>query len=83
MEDRVGQVWASKWCGDDDLTNATIFVIVALDHDWTNPHTGRVNLMWDGRVIYSEDGTGQKYVWQEDNFLSETDSYDNVYERIL
>ena len=84
VEDRVGQVWASKWYEDIDLSNATIFVIVAKDHDWTNPHTGRVITSWVGRVLYNREGeAGRKYVWQEDNFLSGGDSYDNTYERIV
>jgi len=84
IEDRVGQVWASKWYEDEDLSKATIFIIVAHDHDWVNSNTERVITSWDGRVLFSADATpGRKFVWQEDVFLSGGDSYDNVYERIL
>lgn len=84
MEDRIGQVWTSRWWEDKDLANATVFVITSRDRDWTNPHTGRVTTSWVGHVLSNpENEIGRKYVWQEDNLLSGGDSYDNVYERIL
>lgn len=83
MEDRVGQVWASMWYEDTDLTHATIFVIVDREDDWVNPHTKEVIVSWIGCVIFSSElEIGRKFVWHEDNLRSGGDSYDNTYERI-
>lgn len=83
MEDRVGQVWASKYYDEVDFSKATIFVISSRHADWKNPHTGRVIASWAGHVLFSErDTPGRMYVWEEDNYDSGGDSYDNAYERI-
>jgi hypothetical protein len=83
VEDRVGQVWVSRYYDEVDLSKATFFVITARRDDWTNPHTGKVLAYWAGTVIVSEHAEpGRMFAYEEANFISGGDSYDNVYERI-
>ncbi len=83
MEDRVGQMWVSKYYDEVDLLKSTIFIITSRHADWTNPHTGRVLVSWVGHVLISEhDPRGRMYVWEEDIFDAGGDSEDYTYERI-